>query len=88
VEGGLTQIGDMSVVVINKGKRDGLQIGNVLAVYQAGKHVFDKISQTNVILPDTRAGLAMVFEAYEKVSYAIILKTSRPLSVFDVVKNP
>jgi len=88
VEGGLTQIGDMSIVVINKGKRDGLQIGHVLAVYQAGDHVFDKIAQTNVVLPDTRAGLAMVFEAYEKVSYAIILKTTRPLAVFDVVKNP
>ncbi|MEZ5570637.1 MAG: LysM domain-containing protein [Halioglobus sp.] len=88
VEGGLTQIGDMSIVVINKGKRDGLQIGNVLAVYQAGEHVYDKIAQTNVVLPDTRAGLAMVFESYEKVSYAIILKTTRPLKVFDVVKNP
>ena len=88
VEGGLTQIGDMSIVVINRGKREGLEIGNVLAVYQAGRHVYDKTSQSNVALPDTRAGLAMVFEAYEKVSYAIILKTSRPLQVFDVVKNP
>lgn len=88
VEGGLTQIGDMSIVVINRGKREGLQIGDVLAVYQAGRHVFDKVSQSNVVLPDTRAGLAMVFEAYEKVSYAVILKTSRPLKVNDLVKNP
>jgi hypothetical protein len=88
VEGGLTQIGDMSVVVINRGKRDGLRIGNVLAVYQAGKHVFDKVAKSNVVLPDTRAGLAMVFESYEKVSYAIILKTTRPLEIFDLVKNP
>jgi hypothetical protein len=88
VEGGLTQIGDMSIVVINRGKREGLEIGHVLAVYQAGEHVFDKIANENVILPDTRAGLAMVFEAYEKVSYALILKTTRPLKVFDVVKNP
>jgi hypothetical protein len=88
VEGGLTQIGDMSIVVINRGKRDGLQIGNVLAVYQAGRHVFDNTSQSNVILPDTRAGLALVFESYEKVSYAIVLKTTRPLQIFDKVKNP
>jgi hypothetical protein len=88
VEGGLTQIGDMSIVVINKGKRDGLQIGHVLAVYQAGRHVYDKVAETNVVLPDTRAGLAMVFESFDKVSYAIILKTSRPLRVFDLVKNP
>jgi hypothetical protein len=88
VEGGLTQIGAMSIVVLNKGKRDGLEIGHVLAVYQKGELVYDKISDSNVVLPDTRAGLAMVFEAFEKVSYAIILKTSRPLRVFDVVKNP
>lgn len=88
VDGGLTQIGEMSIVVLNKGKRDGLQIGQVLAVYQTGGLVFDKVSETNVRLPDTRAGLAMVFEAFEKASYAIILKASRPLRVGDKVKNP
>ena len=88
VEGGLTQIGDMSIVVINKGKRDGLRVGNVVAVYKAGKHLFDKVSQTNVVLPDTRAGLAMIFESYEKVSFAIVLKTTQPLSVFDLIKQP
>ncbi|HEY6130575.1 MAG TPA: LysM domain-containing protein [Halioglobus sp.] len=88
VEGGVSQIGNMSIVVINKGKREGLQIGDVLGVYQKGELVFDKIAQSNVRLPDTRAGLAMVFESFEKVSYAIILKTSRPLRILDVVKNP
>jgi hypothetical protein len=88
VEGGLTLIGDMSIVVINRGKRDGLKIGHVLAVYQSGGTVFDKVAQSNVSLPDTRSGLAMVFESFEKVSYAIVLKTTRPLRVFDLVKNP
>ncbi|MAT94257.1 MAG: peptidoglycan-binding protein [Halioglobus sp.] len=88
VDGGLSQIGEMSIVVINKGKRDGLQIGHVLAVYQSGPLVFDKVSETNVKLPDTRAGLAMVFEAFEKASYALVLKASRPLKVMDKVKNP
>jgi hypothetical protein len=88
VEGGLTQIGDMSIVAINKGKRDGLQIGNVVAIYQTGEQVFDKVSQTQVVLPDTRAGLAMIFESYEKISFAIVLRATRPLSVFDLVKQP
>ncbi len=88
VDGGLTQIGEMSIVVLNKGKRDGLQIGHVLAVYQAGGLVFDRVAQNNVRLPDTRSGLAMVFESFEKASYAIILKASRPLKVMDKVKNP
>jgi hypothetical protein len=30
----------------------------------------------------------MVFEAFEKASYAIVLKSSRPLNVMDKVKNP
>ena len=88
VDGGITQIGEMSIVVINKGKRDGLEIGHVLAVYQAGELIFDKVAEENVQLPDSRSGLAMVFESFEKASYAIILKASGPLKVLDKVKNP
>ena len=88
VDGGITQIGEMSIVVINKGKRDGIEIGHVLAVYQAGELIFDKVAQENVQLPDSRSGLAMIFESFEKASYAIILKASGPLKVLDKVKNP
>ena len=88
VDGGLSQIGSMDIVVLNKGKRDGLEIGHVLAVYQAGELVFDKVTESNVQLPDKRAGLAMVFEAFEKASYAIVLKSSRSLKILDKVKNP
>jgi hypothetical protein len=88
VDGGVSQIGPMDIVVLNKGKRDGLEIGQVLAIYQSGERVFDQVAQTNVQLPDTRAGLAMVFEAFEKASYAIVLKSNRPLKIMDKVKNP
>jgi nucleoid-associated protein YgaU len=88
VDGGVSQIGTTDIVVLNKGKRDGLEIGQVLAIYQAGELVHDKLAQENVQLPDTRAGLAMVFEAFEKASYAIVLKASRPLQIMDKVKNP
>jgi len=88
VDGGVTQIGSSDIVVINKGARDGLEVGNILAVYQAGEVVFDKLAEQNVQLPDSRAGLAMVFEVYDKASYALVLKSSRPLKVMDKVKNP
>jgi LysM domain len=88
VDGGVTQIGELSIVVINKGKRDGLESGHVVAVYQTGEKIFDKVAKENVQLPDSRAGLAMVFDTFEKASYAIILKASRPLKVMDKVKNP
>lgn len=88
VDGGLSQIGSMDIVVLNKGKRDGLEIGHVLAVYRAGELVLDKVTETNVQLPDKRAGLAMVFDAFEKASYAVILKSSGPLKIMDKIKNP
>jgi hypothetical protein len=88
VPGGVTQIGTNDIVVLNKGGRDGLEVGQVLAVYQVGELVFDSIAQENVLLPDVRAGLAMVFEVFDKASYAIILKSDKPLKVGDKVKNP
>ncbi|MEP4486230.1 MAG: LysM domain-containing protein [Halioglobus sp.] len=88
VDGGVTQIGTTSIVVLNRGKRDGLEIGHVLAVYQAGALVHDTVRGDNVALPDTRAGLLMVFESFEKASYGIILKSNRVLRVGDKVKNP
>ena len=88
VAGGVTQIGTNDIVVLNKGERDGLEVGQVLAVYQTGELVFDEIAKENVLLPDIRAGLAMVFEVFEKASYAIILKSDKPLKVGDKVKNP
>ena len=41
-----------------------------------------------VKVPDSRAGLLMVFRTFEKVSYAIVLKASHALSVMDKVKTP
>ncbi len=88
VDGGVTQIGAMDIVVLNKGGRDGLEIGHVMAVYHTGDLVFDQVTEENVRLPDVRAGLALVFEVFEKASYAIVLKSNRVLRVMDKVKNP
>ncbi len=88
VDGGVSQIGAWDIVVLNRGEREGLEIGHVLAIYQSGAVVHDEIRGDDVALPDVRAGLAMVFEVFERASYAIVLKTNRPLKVMDKVKNP
>jgi len=46
------------------------------------------VQHDNVQLPDVRAGLALVFEVYDKASYAVVLKANRALTVGDKVKNP
>ncbi len=88
VEGGVTQIGQYDVVVINRGTREGLKVGNVLAVYRSGNLARDPYTKEMVELPSERAGLLMVFQTYEKLSYGLVLKSGRPLSIGDRVKNP
>lgn len=88
VEGGVTQVGKFNVVIINRGEREGLQIGNVLAIYKTGEVVRDRVKGGKVALPDERAGLLMVFRTFEKLSFGLVLEADRPLAVNDKVRNP
>jgi nucleoid-associated protein YgaU len=85
---GVTQIGQFDVVTLNKGARDGLKDGNVLAVYKTGETVRDRVTGENVKIPDERSGLLMVFRTYDKLSYGLILQATRSLAVSDKVRNP
>ncbi|WP_181298629.1 LysM peptidoglycan-binding domain-containing protein [Pseudomonas sp. Q2-TVG4-2] len=85
---GVTQIGQFDVVTLNKGARDGLSIGNVLAVYKTGETVRDRVTGENVKIPDERSGLLMVFRTYDKLSYGLVLQATRSLAVMDKVRNP
>lgn len=88
VEGGVRLVGKMDVVVINRGEREGIQAGNVMAVYRRGGRIRDRVSHQRVTLPDERAGLVMVFRVFEKLSFALVLEAERGLRVNDKVKNP
>ncbi|HSB95883.1 MAG TPA: LysM peptidoglycan-binding domain-containing protein [Spongiibacteraceae bacterium] len=88
VEGGVSQIGYMSVVVINKGAREAIKEGNLLAIYKTGEVVRDPMNGESVKTPDFRAGLLMVFRVFDKVSYGLVLRAERPLKVGDSVHNP
>lgn len=88
VDGGVAQIGAMDVVTINRGAREGVVVGNVMSIYQAGPVVRDEVANQLVRIPDTRAGLLMVFRVFEKVSYGIVLKSSEPIRVGDKVFKP
>ncbi|MCQ4348095.1 LysM peptidoglycan-binding domain-containing protein [Pseudomonas stutzeri] len=85
---GVTQIGQLDVVTLNRGARDGLAEGNVLAVYKTGETVRDRVTGESVKIPDERAGLLMVFRVYDKLSYGLVLNATRSLAVHDKVRNP
>ena len=88
VASGVTQIGQMNIVTVNRGDREGLAVGDVLAIYQTGQVVEDPVTKEMVALPDLRAGVLMLFAVYEKASFGLVLTASRPLAVGDKLKNP
>jgi hypothetical protein len=99
VSHGVTVIGQYEVVVINRGARDGLAPGNVLAVYLAGEKIADtanrgflgsmsRIAATKVRLPDERSGTFMVFKTFDNLSYGLIMEATDLIKVGDRVENP
>ncbi len=88
VVGGLTQIGQYQVVVLNRGTTDGLAVGDVLAVWQKGDVVKDRVEGGNVRLPDEQAGTVMVFKAYDRIAYGLVMEATQALHVEDYVRNP
>jgi hypothetical protein len=85
---GVSRVAQYQVVVLSRGERDGLEEGDVLAVYQAGNQTTDPITGERITLPEERAGLLMVFRTFERVSFGLIMDAQREMRVLDVVRNP
>ncbi len=85
---GVSRIGQYQVVVLNRGARDGMEPGHVLAVYRAGETIRDPVRREKVTLPDERAGIVMVFRTFDRVSYALVMSATRAIRVLDRVRNP
>ncbi len=84
------------IVVINKGARENITIGSMFAIQQPGpalmindEHVtyqqdssrFAKISGPDLQLPDEQIGELMVFKVYEKVSIALVMRSTNIMKV-------
>jgi len=83
-----------SIISINRGRRDGLELGHVLAVYR-NVVVYDQKDYLKsrdrspaIQLPPERYGLAFVFRTFDSVSYALVMESSRPVQGGDIVQNP
>ena len=88
VVGGVTQIGQYQVVVLNRGTADGLTVGDVLTVFQKGEEVRDHVGGGTVKLPDEEAGTIMVFKAYDEIGYALVMEATTAIHIYDYVRNP
>ncbi len=89
VPGGVSLIGQYQVVAISLGQREGMEPGHVLAIYQSGEMVRDRLRDNELVkMPDEHAGTLMIFRTFERVSYGLVMKATRTMHVMDMVTNP
>jgi len=87
--GRVGEAGPLQIISINRGRADGIEVGHVLALYSLGGTVRDTArANARITLPDERAGLSFVFRVFDRVSYALVMHVTRPISPLDVVRTP
>ncbi|MFC3195027.1 LysM peptidoglycan-binding domain-containing protein [Marinicella sediminis] len=93
--------GRRQIVAISKGAENGVDVGDVFAVYSPEKVIRDEVmhpkndlktlfkpSKAHVTLPMEYSGHIMVFKTFDYISYAIITAGNRPVKMFDHVRLP
>jgi hypothetical protein len=135
VLGGVSQIGQYDVVVLNVGTGSGVRPGHVFDVFNGGERVRDigkndefhkdwknqhfwsqetwyspyhtdgwvpegqpspgfpqhaklRNGSGTVVLPYERAGTLMIFRAFERVSFGLVMSATRPIFLLDSVRPP
>ncbi len=86
---GINMAGQQAIVVINHGRRDGVQNGHVLALYRKGDKVKGtQFNSRDMEMPNIRYGLLFVFRTFENVSYGLVMQSSMPVEMMDVAQTP
>ena len=82
--------GQSQIVSLNKGTRDGMERGHVLALWREGNTIRDMTlpDKPMIKLPDERHGLLFVFRTFDRMSYALILSVKDPVKPGDKFTQP
>lgn len=96
--------GPNQVVVINKGRQDGIENGHVFAAHTPGDTIRDEVKyprddvrtyfsrsrrrDARVTLPDEYSGLIMVFRTFDRLSYALVMRAEAPIRSMDNLTAP
>jgi len=90
VYGEAVAAGQNQIVSLNKGARDGLEKGHVLALWKDGPRMPDKTETGSPVikLPDERHGYLFVFRVFDRMSYALILSVQEPVRRGDRFTQP
>jgi len=109
--GGVSETAQYSIVVLNLGARQGMEVGHVLSAQTGGELVSTESGDqsrswslksalpaswrtgadgvpSEMRLPLERNGLLVVFRVFDRVSYALVMSSKRPLKLGDIVQTP
>ena len=96
----LTTGGTHDVVALSVGARDGVDNGTVFSAWRVGSNVVDKVEYDfnrtdesvpaagRVRLPDEFASHLMVFRTFDRMSYALVMESTKPTRVGYELKHP
>jgi hypothetical protein len=98
VHDGIYVAGRYQVLALNRGKKHGLEPGNVVAIFQRGEDIRDRFSgstwrnlSTNyekVRLPSERNASVLVFKVYDRMSYGLVVESTSSITIGDYIKHP
>jgi nucleoid-associated protein YgaU len=99
VRRGLTTLGESNEVFIDKGERDGVEVGNTFAVVRKGDGLHDAAvygqaynmgatgsRATGVAVPYESVGLLLVVDVKDRLSTAVVVRSVKELRKGDVVE--
>ncbi len=90
VYGGVGTGGQGSIIAINRGARDGLEIGHVLALERnlTFTERDENDNKVSVQIPATRTGLIFIFRTFAHISYALVMQSDGIIEQNDFVRTP
>lgn len=90
VYGGVDAAGRGSIISINRGSSDGIEIGHVLALESHRViHGRDEQGRKEVVdVPSSRTGLLFVFRTFDRISYGLVVQSEGTVDVNDFVRTP
>ncbi len=84
----VSQAGQNQVVVLNLGETDGVQPGDTFSVVTNERVIRDDIDQSRsefFTVEGDDSGIVMVFRTFDHLSYALIMSSTREVSLYDNV---
>jgi len=83
----IAEAGQNQVIGINLGAGGGLKAGTALSIHRAGRMVKDKVGGKKIRLPEEKIGEILVLVAQTNASLALVVESTAPINIGDVVRN-